>query len=48
MPDFDKGQHRAAVKSASTAHDEANALRDMFFLLRDNVEVITAPPIPAA
>lgn len=38
----------AAVKDAKTAHDEDLALRDMFFLLRDNVEVITAPPEPAA
>jgi hypothetical protein len=38
----------AAVKDAKTAHDESLALRDMGFLLRDNVEVITAPPIPAA
>ncbi len=38
----------AAVKDAKTAHDEDVALRDMGFLLRDNVEVITAPPQPAA
>lgn len=38
----------AAVKAAASAHDEDLALRDMFFLLRDNVEVITAPPKPAA
>ncbi|MDR3510660.1 MAG: hypothetical protein P4L73_03440 [Caulobacteraceae bacterium] len=38
----------AAVKDAKTAHDEDLALRDMFFLLRDNVDVITAPPEPAA
>jgi hypothetical protein len=38
----------AAVKDAKTAHDEDLALRDMVFLLRDNVEVITAPPAPAA
>jgi len=38
----------AAVKAATTAHDEDMALRDMGFLLRDNVEVITAPPQPAA
>jgi hypothetical protein len=37
-----------AVKDAKTAHDEDLALRDMMFLLRDNVEVITAPPRPAA
>jgi hypothetical protein len=38
----------AALKDAKTAHDEDLALRDMFYLLRDNVEVITAPPEPAA
>jgi hypothetical protein len=38
----------ATVKDAKTAHDEDLALRDMGFLLRDNVEVITAPPQPAA
>ncbi len=38
----------AAMKAAKTAHDEDLALRDMAFLLRDNVEVITAPPAPAA
>jgi hypothetical protein len=38
----------AAVKDAKTPHDEDLALRDMMFLLRDNVEVITAPPAPAA
>ena len=36
----------AAVQAATTAHDEDLALRDMMFLLRDNVEVITSPPIP--
>ncbi len=38
----------AAVSAAKTGHDQDLALRDMFFLLRDNVEVITAPPQPAA
>ena len=38
----------AAVTNAKTGHDEDVALRDMGFLLRDNVEVITAPPQPAA
>jgi hypothetical protein len=38
----------AAVTAAKTGHDEDAALRDMGFLLRDNVEVITAPPQPAA
>jgi hypothetical protein len=38
----------AAVTAAKSGHDEDNALRDMDFLLRDNVEVITAPPQPAA
>lgn len=38
----------AAVQAAKTAHDEDMALRDMDYLLRDNVEVITAPPAPPA
>jgi hypothetical protein len=38
----------AAVAAAKTGHDQDTALRDMSFLLRDNVEVITAPPQPAA
>jgi len=38
----------AAVTNAKSGHDEDAALRDMGFLLRDNVEVITAPPQPAA
>ena len=37
-----------AVSNAKTGKDEELALRDMSFLLRDNVEVITAPPQPAA
>ena len=37
-----------ALKEAKTGHDEDLALRDMAYLLRDNVEVITAPPQPAA
>ncbi len=37
-----------AVSAAKTGKDEELALRDMSFLLRDNVEVITAPPQPAA
>jgi hypothetical protein len=37
-----------AVTAAKTGHDEDLALRDMAFLLRDNVEVIKAPPAPAA
>ena len=37
-----------AVAAAKTGKDEELALRDMSFLLRDNVEVITAPPQPAA
>ena len=35
-----------AVQAAKTVHDEDAALRDMMFLLRDNIEVITSPPIP--
>ena len=38
----------AAVASAKTGHDQDLALRDMAYLLNDNVEVITAPPRPAA
>ena len=38
----------SAVSKAKTGKDEDLALRDMSFLLRDNVEVITAPPQPAA
>jgi hypothetical protein len=38
----------AAVVAAKTGHDQDAALRDMSYLLRDNVEVITAPPQPAA
>ena len=38
----------AAVAGAKTGHDEDLALRDMAYLLNDNVEVITAPPKPAA
>jgi len=37
-----------AVSAAKSGKDEDLALRDMGFLLRDNVEVITAPPQPAA
>ena len=37
-----------AVKQAKSGHDEDLALRDMAYLLNDNVEVITAPPQPAA
>ena len=37
-----------AVQAAKTGKDEELALRDMSYLLRDNVDVITAPPQPAA
>ena len=37
-----------AVQTAKTGKDEDLALRDMAYLLNDNVEVITAPPKPAA
>jgi hypothetical protein len=33
-------------ETASTATDKDKALREMSYLLRDNVEVITAPPAP--
>ncbi|MDR3509783.1 MAG: hypothetical protein P4L64_17995 [Caulobacteraceae bacterium] len=36
----------AAVTAAKTGHDQDLALRDMAYLLNDNVEVITAPPAP--
>lgn len=37
-----------AVKEAKSGHDEDLALRDLSYLLNDNVEVITAPPQPPA
>ena len=37
-----------AVAAAKTGHEQDLALRDMAYLLNDNVEVITAPPKPAA
>jgi len=37
-----------AVGAAKTLKDQDLALRDMAYLLNDNVEVITAPPQPAA
>ena len=36
----------AAVTDAKSGHDEDLALRDLAYLLNDNVEVITAPPAP--
>lgn len=36
----------AAVGAAKTGHDQDLALRDLAYLLNDNVEVITAPPAP--
>ena len=38
----------AAVVAAKTGHEQDVALRDMSYLLNDNIEVITAPPRPAA
>lgn len=38
----------AAVRAATTLKAQDLALRDMVYLLNDNVEVITAPPRPAA
>jgi hypothetical protein len=38
----------AAVAAAKSGHDQDLALRDMAYLLNDNVEVITAPPQPPA
>jgi hypothetical protein len=37
-----------ALESAADPKARHAALEDMFYLLRDNVEVITAPPQPAA
>ena len=37
-----------AVSAAKTVKDQDQALRDMVYLLNDNVEVITAPPTPPA
>lgn len=37
-----------ALEAAGDAKTRHAALDDMFYLLRDNVEVITAPPEPAA
>ena len=36
------------LETAPNAKTRHEALEDMFYLLRDNVEVITAPPQPAA
>ena len=36
------------LEAAATAHDRDLALREMTYLLRDNVEVITAPSAPPA
>ncbi len=36
-----------AVEAASTPAERQTALRDMVYLLNDNVEVITSPPRPA-
>jgi hypothetical protein len=36
------------ILGAKTVKDQDLALRDMIYLLNDNVEVITAPPRPAA
>ena len=44
----DLGVKLAALSTAKSGHDQDLALRDMAYLLNDNVEVITAPPRPAA
>ena len=44
----DLGLKLAAVVAAKTGHDQDQALRDMAYLLNDNIEVITAPPAPPA
>jgi len=38
----------AAMQAATTVKAQDLALRDMVYLLNDNVEVITAPPTPPA
>ena len=38
----------SAMSAAKTVKDQDMALRDMVYLLNDNVEVITAPPTPPA
>ena len=38
----------SALEASNDAKARHDALEDMFYLLRDNVEVITAPPQPAA
>ena len=38
----------SAISAAKSVKDQDLALRDMAYLLNDNVEVITAPPQPAA
>ncbi|GEM_PF-123287 len=38
----------SAMSAAKTVKEQDLALRDMVYLLNDNVEVITAPPQPAA
>ena len=37
-----------ALETAADAKSRHAALQDMYYLLRDNVEVITSPPQPAA
>jgi hypothetical protein len=37
-----------ALEAANDPKSRREALEDMYYLLRDNVEVITAPPQPAA
>jgi len=39
----DLPRKRAELSAAATAKDRATALDDMFYLLRDNVEVLTTP-----
>jgi hypothetical protein len=40
----DLSKKLAEVEQASTAEARGQALEDMFYLLRDNIEVITTPP----
>jgi len=43
---MDLGKRIAELKAAKSWRDQDGALRDMAYLLNDNVEVITAPPAP--
>lgn len=44
----DLGKRLDELKAAKSWREQDGALRDMAYLLNDNVEVITAPPAPPA